>query len=75
MLMYWMHAYMCDVKNEAVNGYEPAYLSYAFAKVQWDFDSSGPFHSRAMVQDAVKMGRTFLLLYQNMCVENAQHRR
>ena len=76
MMIYWLHAFLFDVQAEATGGPERVCTSYALAKMQFDFDMSGPFLTDSMRRDAVTMGRSFLLFYHQLCSENlGQERR
>ena len=70
MMMYWVHAFMSDVAQETAGGPERARLSYAFAQVQWCFDSSGPWLSDFVRDRSVKLGWAFLMMYQCMSAGN-----
>ena len=70
MLIYWVHAFLHDVQAETAGGINLVCVSYALAKMQFDFDMSGPFLTDAMKNNAVRMGRSFLLFYQKLCSEN-----
>ena len=75
MLIYWVHDFLLGVQHEANGGIGRACASYALAKMQFDFDMSGPFLNDALKADAVSMGRSFLLFYQQMCFENQSSER
>ncbi|CAE7256487.1 unnamed protein product [Symbiodinium pilosum] len=53
MMIYWLHAFLFDVQAEATGGPERVCTSYALAKMQFDFDMSGPFLTDSMRRDAV----------------------
>ncbi|OLP77438.1 hypothetical protein AK812_SmicGene42495 [Symbiodinium microadriaticum] len=72
MMIYWVYAFLCDENHNVPNGGNRLKLSYALAKMQWLFDRSGSFLSTAVKDEAVHLGKSFLLLYQSMAVENIQ---
>ncbi|CAE7602568.1 unnamed protein product [Symbiodinium microadriaticum] len=72
MMIYWVYAFLCDENHNVPNGGNRLKLAYALAKMQWLFDRSGSFLSTAVKDEAVHLGKSFLLLYQSMAVENIQ---
>ena len=70
MLIYWLHAFLEEFKDEAPGGYTRAHTSYALAKMQHLFDKSGPFLDNNVKDDSVRHGKIFLLLYQSLAVAN-----
>lgn len=71
-MIYWVHAFLSDEDQNLPNGNDRRRLSYALAKVQWNFDRSGSFLSTSVRDESVQMGQTFLLQYQALAVRNLE---
>ncbi|CAE7033504.1 unnamed protein product, partial [Symbiodinium sp. CCMP2456] len=68
-MIYWVHAYLVDTMPQSRHDLTCA--SYSMAKVQFNMDVSGPFFQEDLKKDTVLMGRSFLMFYQRIAVQNA----
>ena len=67
-MIYWVHAYLMDTMPHSQHDLTRA--SYSMAKMQFNMDVSGPFFQEDIKADTVLMGRSFLLFYQRLAVQN-----
>ena len=67
-MIYWTHAYLVERMPAR---HDLTCASYSMAKMQFNMDVSGPFFQEDIKQDTVLMGRSFLMFYQRLAVQNA----
>ncbi|CAE7228611.1 ttn-1 [Symbiodinium necroappetens] len=72
-MIYWAHAYLVDTMPQSRHDLTCA--SYSMAKMQFNMDISGPFFQEDLKKDTVLMGRSFLVFYQRLAVQNANSAR